>query len=147
MGPISHIAVSFSMGAVVWFFAKSLYAGLACFISGILSDLDHIIEYIIHRGWKNITPRKVYQACEQTTRQEGNDRFPKLYLIFHINEVAILLWIVSLYTKNLYLIAIAFGYSIHMVMDCIGNPTYLYAYFMTWRIINNFNPNRFFRKK
>lgn len=146
MRPISHLVVSISAGVGIWFFAKSLYAGLVCFISSILIDIDHIIEYIIHRGWRNLTLSKVCQACEQTTRQEGDYRFPKLYLIFHSAEVAILFWAVSLYIKNIYFIAIAFGYSIHLVMDCIANPMYIYSYFVTWRVINGFDPTLLFRK-
>lgn len=147
MSPISHIIVSFSAGAGVWFFAKSLYAGLVCFIAGIFLDLDHIIEYVIHYGWKDLSPGKVYQTCEQTTRQEGERQFPKLYLLFHSGEVAILLWIGALYIKNLYLIIIALGYSMHMAMDCIGNPMYVYSYFIIWRMIKGFAPEMLFRKQ
>lgn len=146
MKPIIHIAVSLSMGIAVWLVAKSLSAGVVGFIAGIFLDSDHIIEYIIHRGLRGITIKKIYLACEQTTRQEGEYRFSKLYLIFHSGEVAILLWIASLYIEYIYLIAIAFAYSVHMVMDCIANPMYIYSYFIIWRIITSFDPTRLFRK-
>lgn len=146
MSPISHIIVSFSTAIAVGFLARSLYYGLVCFITGIFLDIDHLIEYIIHYGWKDFTPKKFYRTCEQTTRQEGDRRFPKLYLIFHSVEMAALLWAAALSIKNAYLIIIALGYSMHMVMDCIGNPMYVYSYFIIWRMIKGFDPTLLFRE-
>lgn len=147
MKPPFHIAASLSMGTVVGIFTESLYVGLLCFISGVLVDADHIIEYVLHNGWKGFSLRKVYQACEQTTISKGKDSFPKLYLIFHSGEAAILLGIAALYVKNIYLIALAFGYSIHIIMDSIANPMYIYSYFTIWRAIKNFDASRLFRKE
>ena len=146
MRPHFHIAASLSMGTVVGISTESLYAGLVCFFSGVLVDVDHIIEYIIHNGLKGFSLRKVYQACEATSASKGKMRFPKLYLIFHSGEAAILLWIATLYIKNIYLIALAFGYSIHIIMDSMANPMYLYSYLIIWRATKNFNASSLFRK-
>jgi len=147
MKPVSHIIISFSLGAAVWFFAKSLYAAMVCFLSGFLLDIDHIIEYIVHYGWKDFTFKKCYQACEQVFKKEGEYQFKKLHLIFHSAEIALLFWLITSYTKNIYLFAGVLGYSVHLILDSIGNQLYPYSYFIVWRAINRFSPDRLFRKR
>lgn len=141
-----HITASVIAGAGIWFFSKSFFAALVCFASGVLADSDHVIEYIIHHGWREFSIKKLYQACEETASREGEYRFKRLYLIFHMVEGAFFLWAVSLYTKNIFLLATALGYSIHLLMDCMGNPIYPYAYFILWRALNRFETDRIFRK-
>ena len=141
-----HFIISLFMGTAVWFFVKSLYAGLVCFFSGVFVDIDHVIEYIIHYGWRNFTFKKFFLACEQTDRQEGEYQFRKLYLIFHSGEFALALWFLSIYIKNVYLFAGALGYSTHLILDYIGNDMYLLSYFLVWRAINKFHTDRILRK-
>jgi len=140
--------VSLSMGASVCFFAKSLYAGLICFLSGFLLDIDHIIEYIVHYGPRDLTIKNVYLACAQTHEQEGEYQFRKLYLIFHSTEIAIVLWVLALYTKNVYLFVSALGYSTHLILDYMGNISIFrpQSYFVIWRAINKFQTNKLLRK-
>ena len=147
MKPASHIIVSLSTGALVWFFAKSLYAGIVCFFAGLFVDVDHIIEYIIHYGGKNFTYNNLYLTCEQTSRQEGDYQFRKLHLIFHSIEIIFALWVITIYTRNIYLFAVVIGYSAHLILDWIGNPIYLHSYFIIWRAKNKFHTNRLLRKK
>ena len=146
MRPMQHIVVSLSLGAVFWVFARSFYAGLVCFVCGVFVDIDHAIEYVIHYGWKGITLKKICLACEETAKQQGGRKFRKLYLIFHIGEVAIILWILSIITKNIYLLAVAVGHSTHLILDSIGNKMYPYSYFMIWRLIKRFDAKRLFRQ-
>ena len=145
MKPSRHLAVSFSLAAAVWYLTKSLPAGILCLIFGIMIDIDHIIEYIIHYGWKGFTFEKFFQTCEQTQRQEGERRFKKAYLIFHVGEIAILLWAISIYTKNIYILAVALGYSVHLLMDYIGNRLCLGSCFITGRIVKKFDSEKLFR--
>ena len=141
-----HAITSLSIGTLIWLFTKSLYAGILCFISGFFIDIDHIIEYIIHYGWKDFNFKRFFLICEQTCKQGGEERFRKIYLVFHLGELAILLWIVSIYTKNIYLFAITIGYSIHLILDCVGNLTHPYYIFITFRAIKNFDTEKLVRK-
>jgi len=141
-----HAITSLSIGTLIWFFTKSLYAGILCFISGFFIDIDHIIEYIIHYGWKDFSFKRLFLICEQTCKQEGEERFRKMHLVFHIGELAILFWIVSIYTKNIYLFAITIGYSIHLIMDCIGNSAHPYYIFIMFRAIKDFDTEKLVRK-
>ena len=142
----SHIIISFSVGSALGFFARSAYAGFLCFIAGTLIDVDHIIEYIVHYGFKDFSLKRVFLVCDQTSRQAGEDRFRILYLIFHSYELAIILWIIYFYVKSINFFAFVLGYSLHLFMDSVGNPIHPYFYFITWRAANNFDSNKFFRR-
>jgi len=147
MKPLSHIAVSLSLGLGVWFLTKSFFAGVICFFSGFLLDVDHIIEYIIHFGYKDFSLRKCYEVCDQPIRRDGKYQFKRLYIIFHSAEIALLLWIITAYTKNAYIFASALGYSTHLILDRIGNPYHPYFYFILWRALRNFETDKCFHKK
>ena len=145
MKPSIHFVTSFSIGVVIWFFTKSVYAGLVCLASGILVDFDHLIEFGIQHGWKNLTFKNVYETSLRTGTEEEGPRFTTLYLIFHTVEVALLFWVAAICTKNIYLFAIATGYSSHLILDSVGNPFYPSAYFMVWRFIKKFNIEKLFK--
>ena len=146
MRPSGHLIASLTISAVLVFFTKSVSAGILCFFSGILVDLDHIIEYVIHHDWKGLTVKTLYQACEETESQVGELRFERLYLIFHAAEIALLLWAAVIYTKDLHILAIAIGYSLHLLLDCAANKVYPISYFMIWRVIKKFNSDKLIRK-
>ena len=147
MKPSQHFAVSVSTALVMGFFTRSLYAGGACFLSGFLLDIDHVIEYILNFGFKNFSLKNCYEACVQTARRQGELQFKKVYLIFHGYEVALLLLLLTLSTKNVYFFVCTIGYSVHLGLDCIGNDVYPQTYFMVWRIINRFSADKLFLKE
>ncbi len=147
MLPSRHFIISFSVGAVVWYFAKSVYVGLLCFCSGMLLDIDHLIEHAIHFGWRNTTYRECYIACKQTVKSGGENQYKKLYIIFHSNEAAIILWVLAFYTRNAYLLAAALGYSTHLIFDHIGNRhLHPYFYFIVWRAVKQFRSKELLKK-
>ena len=45
MKPPGHAVVSLGIGAIVWGVTKSPYSMLAAFLTGVLIDLDHLVEY------------------------------------------------------------------------------------------------------
>ena len=147
MSPSKHVISSFVFGFIFWFFTKSIYAGLLCWASGVLIDLDHIVEYIIHFGKGGLTYEELYKISEQTGKREGERIFKKLYLVFHVAEIAILFWLIAIYTKNIYFYAVALGHTLHLIMDYIANPVYPFSYFMFWRIIHKFEIDKIIRKK
>jgi len=142
MKPSIHLATSFFVGVVIWFFTKSIYAGALCLASGVLVDSDHFIEFGIQHGWKNLTLKNVYEVSLRTGTEEEGPRFTRLYLIFHTAEIAILFWVAFICTQNIYLLAIAAGYSSHLILDSIGNTIFPHSYFMIWRIIKKFDTEK-----
>lgn len=137
MLPSRHIIASLSLGAIVASFSGSLFTGLICFGSGVLLDIDHLLEYLIHFGLKTFNLKEIYRVCANFGKSEEG-AIKKIYLVFHIGELAILLWVLFVVTKNTYLLAAALGYTAHLIMDTRGNVLKPQAYFISTRIKNHF---------
>jgi len=138
MKPSIHAITSFSIGVGFGFLTKSVYAGLLCFASGVLVDVDHVMEYVVHFGWRDFSISKVYDACK-------NMLFKKLYLVFHSAELLLLIWTFAVYAKNIYLLAVALGYSSHLILDFIGNPLHPFSYFIVKRFMRKFETARLWK--
>lgn len=146
MKPSRHVIVSAVLGAGIWFYTKSIYASIICFISGILVDLDHVFEYGIHFGLKDFSVKKLYEKSRETDKHKGERGYEKLYLIFHSSEVAIFLWIAAICTENILLLALALGYSSHIVLDSFWNTINPLSYFILHRAKHKFNTRKYFNK-
>lgn len=138
--------LSFPLGATVAVFGQSWLGGVICFLSGLLIDFDHLIEYVIHHGPKINNPKEVYQACAKFADPEENSK-KKVYILFHAIEFAILLWIVFIFSQNIYLLAIALGYTGHMLLDVSQNVLKPSAYFISLRIKDDFNLMKLLKTK
>lgn len=139
MKPSIHAIASFFLGMAIWFFTKSIYAALLCFVSGTFVDFDHVIEYVVHFGRKGLSIKEIYRVCNERL-------FEKLYVVFHSAELAILLCVLGVYTKNIYLLAISAGYTSHLILDFIGNPLHLFSYFLLRRFMRKFKAERLVKK-
>lgn len=146
MRPSAHIIVSLGLGTIVWLYTKSLYVTFIGILSGVISDIDHIIEYIIHFSCKNLSLKQVFLMCEHISKKEGRYFPKKLYIIFHGGEIAIILWVISFYTKNLFLLIFALGYSLHITLDSLGNNVHPRTYLISWRIVNKFDIAKMLKK-
>jgi len=146
MKPSRHVIASAILGAGIWFYTKSIYASIICFVSGILVDLDHVLEHTIHFGLKDLSFKKVYEKSIETEKHKGEKGYEKLYLIFHSNEVAIFLWVATICTENIFLFALALGYSSHLILDIFGNDMNPISYFVLHRFKHKFNARKFFNK-
>ncbi len=142
MLPSRHIIVSLSLGGGVAVFTQSLFAGLLCLFSGVLIDADHIVDYLINCGLKDFNFKNIYRTSLEMFSQGEKDRVRKIYLIFHAAEIAILLWISVMFTKNIYLLSIALGYTVHLVLDSIARGLKPQAYFISFRMKNDFELDR-----
>ena len=145
MRPPLHVIASFSLGCVLWFFTKSIYAGGLLCLTGIFVDLDHVLEYAMHHGWYKFSIKNLFEACRQTEARQGELKFDKLYLVFHSIEITLLLWALAIYTGNIYMLAIALGHTSHMILDAIANPFYFHSYFIISRIMKKFDIEKFFK--
>lgn len=138
-----HIIASFSASAILYAFTRSVGAGLLCFGFGFLVDLDHIIEYIIHFGAGDLSVRRIYEECRNTDNKTGG--FTRLYLLFHIGEIGVLFWLAYIFTMDIYILAIAVGYSLHLIMDAAGNCVSPQTYFISWRLYKRFRTKDLYR--
>lgn len=143
MRPQRHIIASAFSGIAIWITGRNFLAGIILFLGGIMPDLDHALEFIIHKGFKGISIKKVYEAFSP---QHGHS-FDKLYLFAHSIELAIFLWIICIFIDNIYLIAFSAGYTLHIMMDAGGNNLSKYFYFFTWRMYKGFEVKKIFQTK
>lgn len=134
MGPIKHLAYSTALGTTLLITTKSPKTAMACVFAGTMVDLDHVIEYGIYckdfaQEWDwNLFASGKYFDYKGTVK-----------VIFHSWEFAIVLWL-YLFTKkrkNGILYGIACGYTLHLVLDHIGNDVNNKAYFELFRIKNH----------
>lgn len=147
MLPSRHIIVSATLGAILFYFTRDIITGLVCFIFGVLIDVDHIIEYIIHKGFspKAFSLPELYYACERFIKPQEQGGVKKLYLMFHLFEAAVLLWVLYMVTQNLYVFSAAIGYSGHLLLDASYNKLKPQTYFLTQRILKGFRTDKFRR--
>ena len=117
---------------------QSLTVAMVCFLAGFLIDVDHVLEYIIHYGWRNFSLKKCYIKCLETKRGNRAAGFTKLYLIFHSIEIVSALFLLAVISGNIYLLAIAFSTGLHLLMDQVGNDMGAGFYFLFWRARKGF---------
>jgi len=140
MKPISHVAVSAVTSVVFGYVTQSWTATLACFISGILFDLDHVLDYIIH---KKRIPFRLSELEAFCSEEKGG----KLYLIFHCYELMILYWLlVVIFGAGVFWIGIGIGITIHFIADEIVNPLRPLSYWFVYRIKHRFDKKGIFKK-
>ena len=133
MSPQNHVVASTITSCAFFFCTHSGEGTAACFLSGILIDIDHHFDLWIYKKKFLLGLKDIYHFCE---KEKGE----RLYLIFHSYELIFLLWL-SLFVFHLNLIwwGMAIGVSVHMIFDQILNPLRPGVYFLWYRIKNNFD--------
>ena len=136
----AHIIFSLLAALIAWKLydpnnKESLIIGLIfAFFSGVLIDLDHLIDYFLTYGLHFDYNLFIHPEMLQKTG--------KSYVFFHAHEYVILLSLAARLvkdkTKKLVLTALTLGMLFHLGVDILlGVPFNLY--FLTFRILNHFN--------
>jgi len=126
---IASTGVSLVFGAAV----HSWPATLVCFLSGILIDLDHYLEYYFHRGKFPWRYKDLVDFCMPYKEN-------KVYLIFHAYEHLVILWaLIYCFQMNSLWVGMALGLSVHLMFDQFTNPIKPMAYFLIFRAQNKFD--------
>lgn len=147
MLPSRHVIASFSLGALVYLFTRSLAAAALCLFSGVLVDIDHFLDYIINSGLKGFNLREMYWTCIKLPHQKEASKIKKVFLIFHAWEITILLWLAYFFSRNIYVMAMAIGYTGHLVLDTAARAFHPIAYSLFYRIKRNFKPIKFLHSR
>lgn len=129
MGPLRHLAYSTAAASVLLLTAKSPKVAVGCVASGVLVDLDHLIEYKKYCGdrwdWEEFSTGIYF------------DKKGTVKVIFHSWEAAGVLWSIVLARdgigKKSLLYGIAAGYTLHLILDQIGNNLNRMGYFELYR--------------
>ncbi len=138
MTPTSHMIASAVTSAAFAAATHSWEGTLACFLSGILIDIDHHFDLWIHRKKILFQLKHIYDFCEK----EKNGKF---YLVFHSYELLAIFWmgVIFLHLNNIWW-GMAVGLSVHLLLDQIGNNLKPGTYFLWYRIKNNFSKESVF---
>jgi len=107
-------------------------ATLGCFLSGVLIDIDHYVEYCIFQKKFPFRYKDLVDFCNDA-------KITKQYLIFHAYELMLIFWFLIYYLDlGVIWTGIALGLTTHMILDQWSNPIKPLYYFMVFRIRNNF---------
>ena len=147
MLPSRHFIVSFSLGAIIYYFTKSIAAGVICLFAGVLVDLDHIIDYVINVGLKEFNFKEMYWDCIKLPHQKESSKIKHVFLFFHSWEMVVLLWLVYIFTRNIYMLAFSVGYTGHIFLDSAARALNPLAYSLIYRIKRNLKPMKFLHSR
>lgn len=120
MGPVGHTLVSVGIGGTAWAATGSPASVAAAFVTGVLIDVDHVLDYY-NWYWR---------------RDKG-----KLYVFFHGWEYsAVALVLVLAVWYHPVLLAAVLGHIGHLICDQVGNrPMHPMAYSVIYRISSGFD--------
>lgn len=134
-----HIILSFLVGYLVWKrYQKLIVSLIASILGGVLVDLDHFFDYFLAFGFK-FNPNyflKGYQFLKSD----------KIYLPAHSWELAIIIFLIFLYLINFknfktlktLLLSFSLTLMLHLIVDIPANNMHFKSYFLSYRIINDF---------
>ena len=140
MKPISHLSVSIITGVAAFLTTKTIAPGIACFLVGWLVDVDHIWDFYKNVG-KGFNVKRFVNAFE-------NGEIKKAYLYLHSYELLFGLVFLCFFTHFNYLLSFTtLGFAIHLFSDQIFNPVKPLSYFISYRILNNYNKDIIFKPR
>jgi hypothetical protein len=95
--------------------------GIFFWLSSVLIDLDHYLDYIYHNGFTDFRIKNMFRYHDVLRRLWGRPEFLNLSP-FHTAEFALTLYIFSLWTDSAWLEALFWGLVFHFAID----TAYLY---------------------
>jgi len=120
----------------IWLLGGGLTAATGILVGGILIDLDHILEYLLHFGLP-FRRRTFFKAAREHI-------YPRYYLFAHSWELCGLLWLLAALTCRPFLWGLAGGSSLHLILDQLGNPCHFFTYSFLWRAGHGFRTEAVF---
>lgn len=131
----AHIATSAVLGGALYFLFRSVPVSISALLSGVLIDLDHVLEGYINFGgrfniWHTI---KIAEACE----------FKKLHLFLHSYELLLIISVLMvLFRISGIWLGICAGLLLHIILDSIFNELYPNGMFLIKRWQAAFEPSK-----
>lgn len=118
---------------------KSAQDAVIAFLSGVLIDADHLLDYAMSHKF-SLDLRKIYDACSEV-------QLTRMPLVLHSYEFVIAVWLaITLFSLNSGWVAFAAGITQHLIIDQIYNPVKPLSYFFIYRLARNFDAERLIDK-
>ena len=132
-----HAVISAAVSAGVWAGLNSPAAGLACFLTGVLLDIDHALDYVLNFGWR-LRPSHFFSSFKY-------EAFDNIVVFLHSWEF-IVVYLALLWFMNWEPVAIGavVGILLHISLDHIFNAHSRLAYFLSYRLWHNFSAKHFY---
>ena len=137
MTEIGHLGLSIIAGYVSFKRSRRLLSYFLAILSGFLVDLDHVIDYFLHKGLK-------FDLRSFISGQHYHDTNTS-YILFHSWELILVLGVLLIFNKKKDLLfPIFLGLLFHLIWDYLTNPIHWYTYFLIGRYLQGFALNRLF---
>lgn len=136
-----HIYATITISGIILFVYNSISAFISSLVSGILIDIDHLLDYYLHRG-ADLRIKRFFNWCYKNEWQ-------RLILLFHSIELVLILWLcIFVFNLGLFWIGFAVGITQHMVLDIIFNSEVInaYSYFFLYRLSRGFSREYIIRR-
>lgn len=134
-----HIICSLTISGIIYFIFRSLPLFFVSLLTGVLIDIDHVIDYYMQESF-TLKIKNIYCWCF-----EARSKF--FFLFFHSFELIFLFWVIIYKFKlGIFWIVFAIGLTQHFMLDILFNPLYTYSYFLFYRIIKGFKKEYLLRK-
>ncbi len=134
MGPIPHLVSAAAAGTVLFAATRDPLAAFAGAAAAVAPDADHFAEYFAYiKGRRKKWDRSEFWSG-QYFRTKGT-----IYILLHGYEYIILLasaaiLLCFLYPPSVvYVLPFLAGYTVHLLLDFIGNKCSRFAYFLIYR--------------
>ena len=133
-----HITTSIFFSAFLFAISKSWIIFGSSLISGVLIDIDHVLDYFLVYGI-NIRIKQFFDVCH-------TQKILRVWLIFHSWELLFLMGISAFIVRwNPWLVGTIVGFTQHIILDQLFNKTNKWTYSFFWRLKNDFSMKKCFR--
>ena len=132
-----HLALSTPVAGGLYLISGSWQMAAASMVTGVLVDIDHVVEYLVEYGF-SLDIRRFF-------RPVFGARYRRVFYLLHAWEW-LLLAIPAVWATGFaaWAVGLLIGYLHHLMMDHLGNRGTPYSYFLTWRWRQGFDHARCF---
>lgn len=137
MSPVKHIISGIILGTGSYIVTKNITLAGASALSAFMCDVDHFLEYGLY-----CLKYKVKPTVKEFFSGNYFETKDKIVIAFHGYEYLLIMLIIAAITRSSIAIGIVLGYTLHMVLDTIGNDCTFLGYCISYRIKVHFELNR-----
>jgi hypothetical protein len=109
-----HVSTSAMLAAALYAYSRSVPEAASCLMSGVLIDLDHVVDFYLFSGERFSLANFFSWYAES--------RWQRITLIFHSYELFGILCAIAYYLDSAVLRGIVWGAGLHLLLDQLGNP-------------------------
>ena len=133
-----HVSTSAILAAAIFTYSRSVPEAASCLVSGVLIDLDHVVDFHLFSG-ERFSLTNFFSWCNES-------RWQRLTVIFHSYEFLGILCAVAYYMDSAVLRGIVWGAGLHLLLDQLGNLRIFrlspWFYLLGYRIVMGFRRDK-----